>query len=221
MPLKTILFDAGDILYNKPNRKSSVNQFLTERGYPLPLENDPIEKAKRRDAHAGRIETDSFFEWLMSHYGVTDSSDFSDGIKLLKEQQSDVHFFEGVPETLHELKRKGFKLGIVTNTFNSRQEKNTWFKTVGIDGIWDSYADSFELKITKPDPQIYLAALDPLNENPENAAFVGHAKVEIDGAKAIGLTTIIFNPDPDCTQADFKIEKFKELLDIEPIANSK
>ena len=157
----------------------------------------------------------------MNHYGVTDSSDFSDGIKLLKEQQSDVHFFEGVPETLHELKRKGFKLGIVTNTFNSRQEKNTWFKTVGIDGIWDSYADSFELKITKPDPKIYLAALDPLNENPENAAFVGHAKVEIDGAKAIGLTTIIFNPDPDCTQADFKIEKFKELLDIEPIANSK
>lgn len=185
MPLKTILFDAGDILYNKPNRKSSVIKFLTERGYSAPLENDPVEKAKRKDAHAGRIETDSFFEWLMKHYGVTNSSDFADGIELLKKQQSDVHFFEGVPETLHELKRKGFKLGIVTNTFNSRQEKNSWFKTVGIDNIWDSYADSFELQVTKPDPKIYLAALEPINESPENAAFVGHAKIEIDGAKAI------------------------------------
>ena len=220
MPLKTILFDAGDILYNKPNRKSSVIKFLTERGYSAPLENDPVEKAKRKDAHAGRIETDSFFEWLMKHYGVTNSSDFADGIELLKKQQSDVHFFEGVPETLHELKRKGFRLGIVTNTFNSRQEKNTWFKTVGIDDIWDSYADSFELQVTKPDPKIYLAALEPINESPENAAFVGHAKIEIDGAKAIGLTTVIFNPDPDCKEADFKIEKFNDLLKIPPVINS-
>ena len=130
------------------------------------------------------------------------------------------NFFEGVPETLHELKRKGFKLGIVTNTFNSRQEKNSWFKTVGIDNIWDSYADSFELQVTKPDPKIYLAALEPINESPENAAFVGHAKIEIDGAKAIGLTTVIFNPDPDCKEADFKIEKFNDLLKIPPVINS-
>ena len=221
MLLKTILFDAGDILYNKPNRKSSVIKFLTERGYSAPLENDPVEKAKRRDAHAGRIETESFFEWLMEHYGVTNLTDAADGIKLLKEQQSDVHFFEGVPETLHELKRLGFKLGIVTNTFNSRHEKNIWFESVGIDGIWDSYADSFELQITKPDPGIYLAALSPLNVSPENAAFVGHAQIEIDGAKAIGLTTIIFNPDPNCTKADYRIENFKDLLEITPIAKSK
>ena len=221
MLLKTILFDAGDILYNKPNRKSSVIKFLTERGYAAPVENDPIEKAKRRDAHAGKIETENFFEWLMEHYGVTNLTDAADGIKLLKEQQSDVHFFEGVPETLHELKRLGFKLGIVTNTFNSRHEKNIWFESVGIDGIWDSYADSFELQITKPDPGIYLAALSPLNVSPENAAFVGHAQIEIDGAKAIGLTTIIFNPDPNCTKADYRIENFKDLLEITPITKSK
>ena len=221
MPLKTILFDAGDILYNKPNRKSYVVKFLTDRGYAAPVENDPIEKAKRRDAHAGKIETEHFFEWLMEHYGVTNFTDAADGIKLLKEQQSDVHFFEGVPETLHELKRLGFKLGIVTNTFNSRHEKNIWFESVGIDGIWDSYADSFELQITKPDPEIYLAALSPLNVSPENAAFVGHAQIEIDGAKAIGLTTIIFNPDPNCTKADYRIENFKDLLEITPIAKSK
>lgn len=220
MLLTTILFDAGDILYNKPNRKSSVIKFLTERGYESPMENDPVEKAKRRDAHAGEIETEQFFEWLMAHYGVTDTRDIADGIKLLKAQQSDVHFFEGVPETLHELKRRGFKLGIVTNTFNSRHEKNIWFQTVGIDGIWDSYADSFELQITKPDPAIYLAALTPLDVRPENAAFVGHAQVEIDGAKAVGLTTIMFNPDPNCTVADYRMLHFKDLLKIAPIAET-
>ena len=29
----------------------------------------------------------------MEHYGVTNLTDAADGIKLLKEQQSDVHFF--------------------------------------------------------------------------------------------------------------------------------
>ena len=53
MLLTTILFDAGDILYNKPNRKSSVIKFLTERGYAAQAQNDLVEKAKRRDAHAG------------------------------------------------------------------------------------------------------------------------------------------------------------------------
>ena len=185
MPLKTILFDAGDILYNKPNRKSSVIRFLNERGYSAPLENDPVEKAKRREAHAGRIETDSFFEWLMKHYGVTNSSDFADGIELLKKQQSDVHFFEGVPETLHKLKRKGFMLGIVTNTFNSRQEKNTWFKTVGIDDIWDSYADSFELQVTKPDPKIYLAALSHLMKAQRTQHLLGMLKLRLMAPKPL------------------------------------
>ena len=220
MLLTTILFDAGDILYNKPNRKSSVIKFLIERGYAAPAQNDLVEKAKRRDAHAGQIETGQFFKWLMAHYGVTDTTDVADGIKLLTEQQSDVHFFDGVPETLHELKRRGFKLGIVTNTFNSRHEKNIWFKTVGIDGIWDSYADSSELQITKPDPAIYMAALTPLGVSPEHAAFVGHAQVEIDGAKAVGLTTIMFNPDANCTIADYTMHHFGDLLDIPPIAEA-
>ena len=162
MNISTILFDAGDILYNKPNRKSAVIDFLISRGYDAPLKNDPIEKSKRLDAHAGKIETSAFFKWLMAHYGVNNSQDVTDGIRVLKEQQSAVQFFPSVPETLHKLKRCGFNLGIVTNTFNPQEEKMRWFKTVGIDDIWDTYADSFVLQITKPDPRIYMAAIDPI-----------------------------------------------------------
>ena len=96
------------------------------------------------------------------------------------------------------------------NTFDPPAEKAKWFETIGIDGIWDSY----ELGVIKPDPEIYLAALDPLGVAPENAFFVGHAQYEIDGAKALGITTIHFNPDPDCTVSDHLIARFPDLLDI-------
>lgn len=214
MSINTILFDAGDILYSKPRRKPAVAKFLTDLGYAAPKEKDPIERSMRLKAHAGKIGVQDFMEWLMGHYGVADPQHVKDGVALLRSQQSDVTFFDGVAETLHELKRQGFKLGVVTNTFNPPKEKNEWFKTIGIDGIWDSYADSCELGVVKPEPEIYLAALRPIGVEPQNAIFVGHAQYEIDGAKSLGLTTVRFNPDKDCKVSDHLIENFKDLLDV-------
>ena len=217
MSISAILFDAGDILYSKPRRRPAIAKFLTDRGHSAPALKDPIESQMRSKAHAGEIDVETFMTWLMGHYGVTDPNEVADGVKLLRAQQSDVSFFEGVPETLHELKRRGFKLGIVTNTFNPPAEKMVWFKTVGIEDVWDSYADSCVLGVVKPDPRIFRAALDPIGIRPENAAFVGHSQSELDGAKAVGLTTIIFNPDADCTSADYFTSEFHDLLSLPPI----
>lgn len=214
MGISTILFDAGDILYSKPNRKGVIAKFLTDRGYQAPAIKDPVERAMRLEAHAGKIGVQEFMEWLMVHYGVSDPQTVQDGVAMLRSQQSDVVFFDGVGPTLHALKRRGFKLGVVTNTFNPPSEKNNWFKTIGIDGIWDSYADSCELGVVKPDAEIYLAALNPLGVEPQDAIFVGHAQYEIDGAKALGMTTVRFNPDADCNTSDHLIAKFSDLLDV-------
>ena len=121
----------------------------------------------RIKAHAGKIDVDYFMEWLLRHYGVTKKDAISDGITLIRAQQSNVSFFGGVSETLFELKRRGLKLGIVTNTFNPPSEKMVWFKTVGVDAVWDSYVDSCELGTVKPEPGIYIAAINPLQINPK------------------------------------------------------
>ena len=86
--------------------------------------------------------------------------------------------------------------------------------------MWDTYANSCDLKIIKPDPAIYMAALDPIGVHPQNAAFVGHAKKELDGAKALDITTIRFNPDPDCLEADFTANSFRDILDLSCIVES-
>jgi HAD superfamily hydrolase (TIGR01509 family) len=218
--ISTILFDAGDILYHRPRRKAAIEAFLTGRGYPRPAEPDPFAKQLRRDAHAGKMSEAAFFERLLAHYGVQEPRDVEDGVRLLYGAQRDLVFFEDVPETLHELKRRGVKLGVVTNTYNSKQVKYEWFGPLGIDEIWDSYASSCELKLIKPDPKIYHAALDPLGVSAVEAAFVGHAQSELDGAKALGMTTIAFNPDPDCSDSDHRLERFKDLLKVPGIAAS-
>jgi FMN phosphatase YigB (HAD superfamily) len=86
-------------------------------------------------------------------------------------------FTDGIVDALFALKSNGLKLGIVTNTYNSTEEKMTWFKSIGIDDIWDGYATSCEIKAIKPDPAIYLAALKPFGGKPLDAIFVAHTKI--------------------------------------------
>jgi HAD superfamily hydrolase (TIGR01509 family) len=125
-----------------------------------------------------------------------------------------VIFFDGVAETLHRLKALGFALGIVTNTFDSTADKLGWFSRIGIEDVWDGIANSCELKISKPDPRIYLAALEPTGMAPDEAAFVGHAAYELEAAKALGMTTIAFNRDSPDVSADHVADRFSDLEDI-------
>ena len=218
MTLKAILFDAGDILYHRPRRGKALAAFLEERGLvPLPPDQPQRADLKRR-AHAGEISKDEHHDALLELCGVTDPAERAEGRRALDDDQRDVEFFAGVPETLHRLKAAGLRLGVVTNTFDSTATKHGWFARVGIEKVWDSFATSCELKVNKPDARIYLAALEPLHLAPEKAAFVGHAAAELAGAKALGMTTIAFNRDDETVEADHIISRFSELPEVLGVA---
>ena len=214
MTLKAILFDAGDILYHRPRRGEALAAFLKERGL-VPIAPGRPERADlKRRAHAGEISKDEHHDAVLELSGVTDPAERIDGRRVMDDDQSDVEFFDGVPETLHRLKAAGLRLGVVTNTFDSTAAKLGWFARVGIEKLWDSFANSCEVKVNKPDARIYLAALEPLNLAPQDAAFVGHAAAELAGAKALGMTTIAFNRDDETVEADHIISRFSELPEV-------
>ncbi len=214
MTLKALLFDAGDVLYHRPRRRAAMAAFLEERGLkPLPAD-DPEASVLKRRAHAGEISTDEYFDALLGLSGLHDRSRYPEGRRVMDAAQTDIEFFAGVPETLHRLKQAGIRLGVVTNTHDSTESKRQWFSKVGIDTLWDSFATSCELRLCKPGPGIYLAALSPLDLYPEDAGFVGHAEAELAGAKSLRMTTIAFNGDNETMTADRVISKFPELLDV-------
>ncbi len=213
MTLKAVLFDAGDVLYHRPRRGTHLSAFLAEQGLPPPP-NHPEAGELKRQVHAGEISKEDYYDAVLELYGVLSPDVRLEGRPVLDAEQGDIEFFEGVPETLHRLKAAGLRLGVVTNTFNSTKEKLDWFREVGIDSLWDSFATSFELKLCKPDARIYLAALEPIGVPPQEAAFVGHAAVELAGAKALGMTIIAFNRDDETVTADHVISKFPELLEV-------
>lgn len=214
MKLKAVLFDAGDVLYHRPRRGAGLAAFVAEQGLPSVTPDQQRLAELKRQAHAGQITKETYQDAVLELHGLCDPHIRLQGHRVLDEEQRDIVFFEGVVETLHRLKAAGLRLGVVTNTFDATGDKLGWFHKVGIDSVWDTFATSCELKICKPDPRIYLAALNPLSLHPEEAAFVGHAAAELEGAKAVGMTTIAFNRDSQTVTADHIITRFPELLDL-------
>ena len=168
----------------------------------------------RRRAYTAEITKEQHHEALIKHLGISDPQSVVEGVKAMNDAQGEVIFFDGVAETLHRLKALGLSIAIVTNTFDSTEDKLGWFSSIGIEGLWDGIANSCELKISKPDPRIYLAALAPTGVPPAQAAFVGHAAYELEAAKALGMTTIAFNGDSPDVAADHVALRFNELLEI-------
>jgi HAD superfamily hydrolase (TIGR01509 family) len=63
--------------------------------------------------------------------------------------------------------------------------------------FFDDYVLSYELKLLKPDPAIYLAAAAKAGCRPEECVFVDDMDENVKGAAAAGLAGILYKPGTD------------------------
>jgi putative hydrolase of the HAD superfamily len=217
--IHAVLFDAGDILYYRPDRGGHLGRFLEGLGIAYTEVPHAKRDSLKRKVYHGRISRDQYRETFLRHLGITDPTQIEHGKEMMDADDNDIAFFDGVPETLRKLKENGFLLGIITDTAVPLHIKLAWFERGGFGDVWDSIISSVDVGIQKPAPQIYQAALKQLGLPVDQAVFVGHLQEELDGARAVGMKTIAFNYEGDA-QADFYIEKFSGLLDVPMISDS-
>jgi putative hydrolase of the HAD superfamily len=211
--IRALVFDAGDILYFRPQRGRHFAAFLKELGLEPHPDHARQKKAIQQQAYRGQITHDEYREAVVGIYGLTQPNLIERGKRALIEDDGNVAFFEGIPETLQALKRQGFLLAIVTDTANSISAKMRWFERGGFAHVWDSIISSMDIGTRKPDPRIYQAVLQQLGVPSDQAIFVGHKASELAGARAVGMQTVAFNYDADAS-ADYFIEKFSDLLNV-------
>ena len=208
-----LIFDAGDILYFRPQRGRHFTAFLEELGLEPRPDHTQQKKAIQQRAYRGQITHEEYRKAVVGIYGLTQPDLVERGKQALIEDDGNVAFFEGVPETLQTLKEQGYLLAIVTDTANSISTKMRWFERGGFGHVWDSIISSMDIGTRKPDPKIYHAVLQQLGLSAEQAVFVGHKASELDGARGVGMQTVAFNYDQDAS-ADYYIEKFGDLLNV-------
>jgi putative hydrolase of the HAD superfamily len=96
-------------------------------------------------------------------------------------------------EVLTELKRRGYKLGIITNTVTSREEHvRMALRKINIEKYFDIVVTSVDVGCNKPDEKIFLTALKALGVKPEDAVMVGNrVSADILGGNRMGMKTIL------------------------------
>jgi putative hydrolase of the HAD superfamily len=208
-----LIFDAGDILYFRPERGAKFTAFLRELGMEVSPNHRQKKKAIEYKAYRGEIDHDEYREAYVRMYGITLPEQVARGKQALIDDDANVSFFDGVPETLLALKAQGYLLAIVTDTANSISSKLSWFERGGFGHVWDAIVSSMDIGSRKPDPRLYNAALSQLGVTSDQAVFVGHSTSELEGARAVGMKTIAFNYDKTA-KADFYIQQFPDLLKL-------
>jgi HAD superfamily hydrolase (TIGR01509 family) len=64
-------------------------------------------------------------------------------------------------------------------------------------GLFDEFVLSYELKLLKPDPAIYLAAADRAGNRPDECVFIDDMEENVAGAVAAGFAGILYLPETD------------------------
>jgi putative hydrolase of the HAD superfamily len=96
-------------------------------------------------------------------------------------------------EVLTELKRKGFKLGIITNTVTSREEHvRSALRKIDIEKYFDLVLTSVDVGHEKPDERIFMTALRALKVKPHEAVMVGNRiSTDVVGGNRLGVKTVL------------------------------
>jgi pyrophosphatase PpaX len=144
-------------------------------------------------------------------------------VRVYREHNRPLHdeleAFEGVEELMETLSEQGRKLGIVTA--KGRQTVDLAFAVLSLERYFDAVVTADMTDRHKPDPAPVLKALELLESEPADAAFVGDSPYDIAAGKAAGVFTVAvswgkIHPGERLLEAgaDVLVHSPKELLDV-------
>ena len=188
--VKAIIFDLYETLITqfdpdwKPPKLS-----LADR---LGIGEEDFEKHSRRlvdQWQTGHISTyQDFLLALCGAAGVVPSEFVISELAVEKSRMKVIPFENiesAVVELVQELRRRGFRLGVVTNAGDMDVEP---WPTCRLAQFFDVFIPSFQIGMLKPDPHMYQFGLQALGVSVREAIFVGDGgSDELSGAASVGL----------------------------------
>lgn len=131
-----------------------------------------------------------------------------------------ISVFPGMLELLKEVKRRGYKIGLVTSRLLHTTEIG--LKKYEMEQYFDAIITCEDCKKFKPDPEPVIIALERLGSAPEESVMIGDSMFDILCAKGAGVKTVLVNWTLGVSEEektgenspDHIIETAESLLDI-------
>lgn len=125
--------------------------------------------------------------------------------------------FPGAIETVHDIRKRGTKLALITNG-NATMQRGK-IDRFGLEPLFDCIIVEGEFGVGKPDQRVFLHALDTLQVAPHEAWMVGdNLEWDVAGPQAVGVKGIWMDfrgkglPESSTVRPDRIINTLSELL---------
>jgi FMN phosphatase YigB (HAD superfamily) len=130
---------------------------------------------------------------------------------------TDLHLADGVGDCLRSLRAQGTGLGIVCDIGLTPSSTllgllDRW----GLLELFDGWAFSDVVGVYKPEPEIFLVALEQLGAEPAQAAHVGDRfRTDVAGARGLGMVSVryagVYDDPDEGEEADVVVRHLDEL----------
>jgi phosphoglycolate phosphatase len=209
--MTALIFDLdGTLADTAPDLLGATNAVLAAKGRPL-LDLAHLRHmvgfgaraliAQAMEASGAPVTEDqmpALVEIFLDHY----RAHIADGTRL----------FPGVRETLAALKRRGARLGVLTN--KPQELTDSLLPRLGLDGLFAAVYGAGRKPYTKPDPRIFHEVVVDCGGAP--GVMIGDSITDLNTARAAGAPCILFSygftPVPAAELgADLVLDDFAEL----------
>lgn len=135
-----------------------------------------------------------YVKLILSHIGVTLPKDTVFQImKIINRDAKKLGFslYDDVLPTMKTLKNNGLILGLITSM---KKEINLIARQLGLDPYLDFTITSSDVGAPKPEPPVFLAALEHANTRAAEAVYVGDQYgTDVVGARGVGINPVLLD----------------------------
>ena len=188
--IKNFIFDFGEVLVEFDT------EFMTSRYVKFPEDIKTVEEVVFDRLYWDRLDEGSITDDEVRQ-GICSRLPLSLRRKaclVYDNWYKNVPFIKGMPELLREIKQNGGRLYLISNISKTFAEN---YQTVPeikeIFDMFDGLVFSSELRITKPDKEIFKYLLRQYNLNADECVFIDDRISNTLGAERIGIKSVLFD----------------------------
>lgn len=94
---------------------------------------------------------------------------------------------------IHDLKDAGYPIAILTN--NVKEFREWWWPLMDFESIFDAIVDSHEVRMRKPNPEIYHHTMNRIGATPSRTVFLDDLHANVEAANALGMHGVLVEED--------------------------
>lgn len=208
--IEAILFDMGGTLRTSVKKSGAEKRELIQRMLDLLGAQDSVDEftvllASRADAYkkwaeetlVELTESDLWTKWMLPDWPAEQVSGMAVQLnQLYREAGGTRTVFPETHDVVLELFRRGYRLGLVSNTTSS-VEVPAALKELHVTGCFETVILSTVVGKRKPDPSILLEATRRMGIAPEKCAYIGdRADRDVAAARRAGFSKAVILRDP-------------------------